>query len=85
MNAANTTDENDSKRLDGPKFVIGTASNLYTFWTIDIYYDFALMGPIWLKAVFPSLLWFGNENIVGIIDTTLNFVLETKEGRIEKN
>lgn len=46
MNAANTTDENDSKRLDGPKFVIGTASNLYTLWTIDIYYDFALMGPI---------------------------------------
>lgn len=46
MNAANTTDENDSKRLDGPKFVIGTASNLYTLWTIDIYYDVALMGPI---------------------------------------
>ena len=85
MNAANTTDENDSKRLDGPKLVIGTASNLYTFITIFIYYDFALMGPIWLKAVFPSLLWFGNENVVEIIAAPLNFVLETKERRIEKN
>lgn len=85
MNAANTTDENDSKRLDGPKFLIGTASNWYTYLTIYIYYDFALMGPIRLKAVFPSLLWFGNENVLGIIGTPLNFDLETKEGRIEKN
>lgn len=43
------------------------------------------MGPIRLKAVFPSLLWFGNENVLGIIGTPLNFDLETKEGRIEKN
>lgn len=84
MNAANTTDENDSKRLDGPKFLFGTASNLYALFAIYIYYDFALMGPIRFQIIIPSLLWLGNENVLRTIETSINFVLETKERRIEK-